>query len=390
MAIIGKNSVRSHIVLSSVCAGIMAAMLAGCAPGILEERAATSGTEIAPDNAPILEPRDGYDILHHALELRPAMDGSRIAGVQTIRLRITREDQTALSFSGDRFAIESATIDGSDVAARQDGNTAFTLPPTLSAVGTELALTVRYTAHPERGYSAANGMVWTEYFACDWMVCAQNAFADKATIDLDLIVPAGLSTLGPGELQAVVPSENGLALYRWREPIPHAAYLYTFAVGAFVRAEESAGPSRLLYIGNRGETDETELHALLGTTPQMLAFFEERAGVPLPRGRYTQLLVPGGAAQEAASYSIIGRAMIGPIVETPDEDWVIAHELAHQWWGNSVSAADLSDSGSMRASRFSWSPPGRSIAGAARPMTARWIWRAKAGTGRSKQDWIAR
>ncbi len=262
---VGKSTVLNRIVSSPVCPGIVAAMLAGYAPGIMEERAAVSA--IAPDNTPIPEPGNGYDILHHTLELRPAMDGSRIAGVQTIQLRITREGLTAASFSGDGFAIDSATIDGSTVPFRQEGNTAFALPPALSTAGTELALTVRYTAHPERGYSTAGGMLWTEYFACDWMLCAQNAFADKATMELALTVPAGLSTQGPGELQGIVIQETGPTRHNWREPIPHAAYLYAFAVGDFVSARDTAGQTQLLYTGNSGDTDEAELRALFGTTP---------------------------------------------------------------------------------------------------------------------------
>jgi aminopeptidase N len=55
------------------------------------------------------------------------------------------------------------------------------------------------------------------------------------------------------------------------------------------------------------------------------------------------VLVDGDEAQEAARHSIIGKEEIDPILIDPHEDWVIAHELAHQWWGNSLTCADWSE-----------------------------------------------
>ncbi|HZG47318.1 MAG TPA: M1 family aminopeptidase, partial [Allosphingosinicella sp.] len=43
-------------------------------------------------------------------------------------------------------------------------------------------------------------------------------------------------------------------------------------------------------------------------------------------------------AQEAATYSLIGRGELERSAADPSSDWVIVHELAHQWWGNLVTA----------------------------------------------------
>lgn len=65
----------------------------------------------------------------------------------------------------------------------------------------------------------------------------------------------------------------------------------------------------------------------------MAAFFADKAGVALPDGRYAQLLTAGREAQETASFSLIGRGELDREQGDPSAAWVIAHELAHQWWG---------------------------------------------------------
>jgi aminopeptidase N len=94
----------------------------------------------------------------------------------------------------------------------------------------------------------------------------------------------------------------------------------------------TTGGVRLSYLGEGASA--SKLEAVFAPTPAMVAFFEGKAGLPLPGGRYTQLLTPGAEAQEAAGFSLIGRKVIEPMLADPQEDWAIAHELAHQWWGN--------------------------------------------------------
>jgi aminopeptidase N len=103
----------------------------------------------------------------------------------------------------------------------------------------------------------------------------------------------------------------------------------------------TTGGVRLSYLGEGASA--SMLEAVFAPTPAMVAFFEGKAGLPLPGGRYTQLLTPGAEAQEVAGFSLIGRKVIEPMLADPQEDWAIAHELAHQWWGNPVTCRDLSE-----------------------------------------------
>ena len=124
----------------------------------------------------------------------------------------------------------------------------------------------------------------------------------------------------------------------WRERRPYPSYLFGFALGPFTRTAQQHRPTRL-------ETYAVALDAaarerMFADTGPMLDFFASKAGLPLPHDHYRQVVVDGDEAQEATSFSLLGRTHLDPLLDTPQEDWVIAHELAHQFWGNLVTCAD--------------------------------------------------
>jgi hypothetical protein len=83
----------------------------------------------------------------------------------------------------------------------------------------------------------------------------------------------------------------------------------------------------------------------------MLRFFEDKAGVPFPHQRYTQLLVAGAEAQEASHFAIIGTQMIEPILSTPQEDcrtdigedkfWAGLKRFTQRHAGRTVTSTDF-------------------------------------------------
>jgi len=73
----------------------------------------------------------------------------------------------------------------------------------------------------------------------------------------------------------------------------------------------------------------------------MADFFEGKAGVRLPPWNW-QLLAAGDEAQEGAGFEIIGEANL-PTAADRQEDWALAHELSHQWWGNLITCETWRD-----------------------------------------------
>lgn len=82
---------------------------------------------------------------------------------------------------------------------------------------------------------------------------------------------------------------------------------------------------------------------LLDETPGMIAFFAEVSGVPFPGERYGVAFMPGDVAQEIATWSALGETFASTWNADPKDDWLAAHELAHQWWGNAATCPTWGD-----------------------------------------------
>ena len=256
-------------------------------------------------------------------------------------LRATSDQVAQLVFSPTALRISKATVDSAParVSSSKDG-IAFHLPRVLQK-GDKATLSFRIDGKPARGVTTVPGGIYTGYFACDWMVCLQDAPGDKAHLALDLFLPIRAQSVGAGRRLPARISGEGLIAHRWRSTRPYSAYLYAFAAGTFARGSVRAVQGELVYLDGTGT--KADLPNLFASTQDMAAFFAEKAGVPLPDRRYTQLLVPGREAQEAASFSLVGRAELVRERADPSSAWIIGHELAHQWWGNLVTCATWRD-----------------------------------------------
>lgn len=285
---------------------------------------------------PASAPGTGVDILSHELEVTPDFQTRSLTGRARIRLRVEQDGLREIVFSKNGLVIDAARLDGRPVRVSAGANGLGFLPAAPLRKGRTATLQVSYHGKPARGVNFTETSLFTSYWACDWMICSQDAPADKASFELRLNLPAGMKSLSVGTLRSARAGAGGRTAHVWRETRPYSSYLYGFAAGRFTETVMRQDRYELALLG--ATPSPQNLEALFGTTGAMVRFLEDKAGIPLPAGRYTQLLVPGSEAQEVATYSVIGLKQIEPILTEPQNDWVIIHELAHQWWGNLITS----------------------------------------------------
>lgn len=286
-------------------------------------------------------PGTGFDVDRYEVRLTPDFAGQSLSGSTRITLRSTAGNLRRLSFSPTALRVITASADGLPMTATSSkAALTFDLPQPL-ARGDSITLEIAYAGRPARGVTFGDRSIHTSYFACDWMICLQDSPGDKAVLALDLRLPRGLRSLAPGRLRSVRPLGREESVHAWREERPYSPYLYAFAAGPFSEARGKADGVKLRYLGQ--DVSPEDLQRLFAPTGRMARFFQDKAGVTLPGARYAQLLVAGSEAQEAAGFSVLGRKVVDPMLEAPEEDWAIAHELAHQWWGNLVTCKSWSE-----------------------------------------------
>ena len=286
-------------------------------------------------------PGDGFDVTRYELTLTPDLAGKTVSGFETIVLRSLVSGLAAVAFSPNALTIDAATAGGQPIHVALTADAlVFELPRPLTR-DDSVTLRIAYHGMPARGVTFGTTSAYSSYFTCDWMVCPQDAPGDKAEFALDLRLPLGMVSLGPGSPGGRTRQGAGIEVHRWRTARPYSPYLFGFAFGNFTQAFSRDGSTRLTYLSDTASS--AVMQQLFAPTGAMVRFLSAKAGVPLPDGQYTQLLVAGDEAQEAATWSVIGTANIEPVPADSQDDWVIVHELAHQWWGNLVTCATWQD-----------------------------------------------
>ena len=182
-----------------------------------------------------------------------------------------------------------------------------------------------------------NTMSWPEG-ARHWFPCYDHP-NDRATHEVIATVREDYKVLSNGRLVSVTDGEEpNTKRWHWSQALPHPTYLYMIAAGPYVVIEDSLGDLPINYWVY--EKDEADAMRSFHKTPEIIAFFNEEFGYTYPWAKYDQVTVArfGGGA-ESTSATILGQSTIHD--ERAEQDFpshsLVAHEAAHQWWGDLIS-----------------------------------------------------
>ncbi|MEV0725449.1 M1 family metallopeptidase [Micromonospora purpureochromogenes] len=342
--------IRSRALLAAVVAATTLAT-AGCTSDREDRSQFRPGAADAGDPYVPGRGNGGYDVSGYRLRVRydPATD--RLTG----RATVTATATAALSrFNLDLIGLDvsRATVSGAAARHRRDGSELVITPPRGLPRGTAFTVEVDYSGVPTAvpdGELGSGGFLHTAdgaivlgqpESAATWFPVNDHP-SDKATYDVEVTVPDGLAALSngvPGERS----STGGWTTWRWAERAPMASYLTTLVIGDY-RVETGTHGGRPMVTAVPADLPATGPEAAsLARTGEIADFLASRFG-PYPFDSYGGIVVTDsriGYALETQSRPVYGPGFFAGGRPNPS---VVVHELAHQWFGNSVSLASWQD-----------------------------------------------
>lgn len=295
----------------------------------------------------------GYEVDHYHLDLRyeTAAPSQAIDGTVTIRAHATQAlSQLNLDFAG--ASVGAVSVDGDAAAYRWDGEELVIAPDHPLKHGQHFVVTVaHFTASPKVPdpadflgapfFSTPDGTAWAGQPHNAHQIFPSNDHPrDKATFSFQLDVPAGTTAVANGELVAQ-DTTGDRTIWRYEQREPMATELAQVAVGALTVT--SRGRHRDVLVRDVTPARLTaDLEPKLVLELAQLDWLRERLG-DYPFQSYGSLVVDAslGFALETQTLSLYDAGFF----DLPEWFWgpLMLHELAHQWFGNSVAPAQWSD-----------------------------------------------
>ena len=293
----------------------------------------------------------GYDTLHYIIDLTVDMANDTIDGNVTIEAQATT-DLASFNLDFEGFTITDITVNDEPASYQRDEPELTITPANPLNEGDAFTVEVVYNGEPRpimpEAISILNG--WNRYDDGVYVMNEPEGAAaiypnnnhplDKATHTFRITVPKPYVVAANGQLQDTI--DNGsTTTYVWEASDLMASYLMTLGITDYVVQTET-GPNNLP-IRNyfpRDIADESE--DAFARTSEMLAFFNEVFG-PYPFEAYGVVVADTDLsfALETQTISLFGRN--AATADPENIEPVVAHELAHQWFGNSVSPEQWQD-----------------------------------------------
>ena len=307
-----------------------------------------------PGDTAVYAPDRPADVRHVDIDVTLDFATDSVSGVVTTHYTTLFDTVREVTLDAAELAIEQITMAGkkSPLTYWSEGDKLRIRLDRDYTYGQQFGVTVRYSAHPRTGLVFVHPMegnpdlptqAWTQgqtEYHHFWFPC-HDFPNDRATTALKATVPGAYFALSNGKLDGVTENPDGTKTYAWRQDFPHPAYLITLVAGEFTELPDTWRDTPVNYYVRPGREDDG--HRMLDNTPRMIELFSTKTGVDYPWVKYAQI-VPEmflGAMENTSATTHSYRLM-------PDErasldyspDDVVAHELAHQWFGDLLTCRD--------------------------------------------------
>jgi len=341
---------RSVPLVPTVTACALALVLTACG--------GTGGVHGTAGSAGVADPyfpeagNGGYDVTHYALTLAYTPSTSDtpdtpdtphtstpLTGTATITARAT-QNLSAYDLDLKGMRVNSLTVDGKKASWTRTDQELTVRPPSTIPQGKTFKTTVHYSGTPEtitdpdgseEGWlpTADGALALGEPTGAMGWFPADDHPSDKATYDLTITVPKGLQAVSNGELRTETTTGDGRTTYSWRMTHPMATYLATVAIGHYDITRTTTKNGLPVYTAVDPE-ETAASRKVLAKIPEIMEWEEYNFG-PYPFSSTGAIVDRRGDAGYALE------TQTRPFFPGAPDTATLVHELAHQWYGDSVT-----------------------------------------------------
>ncbi len=312
----------------------------------------------APPDTPVrYMPARQYDLQHLRLDLTFDWDAKSVAGTATNTLVPLLPGLQAVVLNAEGLDVQKVRVGGAERPFTLDPQ-AETLTVRLDRAygpADTLEVAVEYTAHPEAGlyfvgpdagyptkprqiYSQGEADLNRHWFP-SW-----DYPNDRTTTEMIATAKRPLEVVSNGKLLEVTDKPGGWRTFHWQMDVPHTTYLVSVAIGDFTKVSDEWKGIPVDYYVPRGPADAEQARRSFGDTPKMIDFYSQVTGQPYPYAKYAQAVVVDymwGGMENISATTQTSRTLhdARAAVDFPSEG-LVAHELAHQWFGDLVTCED--------------------------------------------------
>ena len=300
------------------------------------------------------------DVKSYDLDLEVYPEDKKIAGIGKTSFVMLKANQYVELKLDSRFDISDISIDGKLVGYKRSGGVITIDTGNVKQAGEVVNVAVTYSGKPhiaknapwEGGFvfdKSPDGKPWiataVQGEGCDLFWPCKDHFSDKAdSMQISLTVPDGLSAVTNGVLQDVKPLKNNKKKFIWHLSVPTSDYNIALNIGNFERIQKS-------YTSINGTQVPIEFWALPENKKKaedliafdlldQMKFFESHLG-PYPWGNEKLGFVETPhLGMEHQTINAYGKKYKRDV---NGYDWLLQHELSHEWFGNLMTHEKLND-----------------------------------------------
>ncbi|TAJ25343.1 MAG: M1 family peptidase, partial [Planctomycetota bacterium] len=335
---------RSAAALACVALAGLSAWSGGC----------TTPSGVGAPRGPIV--RDAialpYDVEHYALDLAIDPGARTLQGTCTVRLFARDRDLVEVELDLEGLQVSSVReVGGAELHFEQRaGRLAFWIPEPLRR-GSTASYAIAYGGAPAKGLwfsglvAGRPTQVFTQGECQDarwWFPCVDEPW-ERATHELRVTLPAGWKAVAAG--QRVERNESqGRVVEHWKMDVAHPAYLTTLVAGELVEQTSTWDGTPLSFLA---DADSAPLmDTSFDETDDVLAFLSSATGLRYPYAKYAQAAVenfPFGGMENISATTLTETALVDQRARNDGGmEGLVAHEAAHQWYGDLLTCADWS------------------------------------------------